>query len=98
MKSLFAAAIALQPLVSADVLEPSVRNEVDRAIARVPAAAYAAATNEQVGIAATLPFATNCLSVSDMAVRLVSMQRSDGRWMVGTNDFTVVAARILSGL
>ena len=76
---LLALTIAAQPLVSPDVLEPSVQNEVDHALARAP---------------------TNAVPVdaTQLAIALVSAQRADGRWTVGTNDVTQVVVAILSGL
>ena len=83
------AVIAAEPLANADVLEPSVQNEVDRALSVAPA---------DPPPAAVLPFATNGLSRTDIAIRLVSGQRADGRWFVGTNDVTAAAVEILRGL
>ncbi len=92
-----AAAISLQPLASPEVLEPSVLNEVEHALSRVPEAAYAAATN--LAAKATLktpPAATNAVATAtDLALALVSSQRADGRWLDGTNDCTAAAARML---
>ena len=48
---LVAVSLALPALVSEDVLEPSVQNEVDHAISRAPVEAWTAATN---GIPTTL--------------------------------------------
>lgn len=103
------AAFSLAPLISEDVLEPSVRNEVDHALAIAPSAAWTAATNVTFavtnGVAAKPAsavardvFATNGLSASAIALKLVSAQRGDGRWLVGTNDCTVAALRILLSL
>ena len=77
--------LTAQPTVSADVLEPSVRNEVRHALSR--AAADFARLYE-----------TNGLSAMDAAIRLVSAQRADGRWRAGTNDVTAAAVRILTEL
>ena len=41
---------------------------------------------------------TNSLTATQKAIRLVSSQRSDGRWFVGTNDVTAVAVEILKNL
>ena len=41
---------------------------------------------------------TNGLSRTAVAIRLVSMQRADGRWMEGTNDVTSAALRMLREL
>lgn len=89
-----AAAIPIQPLVSPEVLEPSVLNEVEHAISRAPECAVAAAaTNAAAARVEGLvpPGAT----ATDAAVRLVSSQRRDGRWLDGTNDCTVAAVRML---
>ena len=87
-----AAAIVAQPLVDADVLEPSVLNEVDHALSRAP-------TNEVALSAESVAFATlwatNGASATDRAIALVSSQRSDGRWLHGGKDVTPAAARIL---
>lgn len=87
---LFAAAISIQPLVSEDVLEPSVQNEVDHAIAMGENALGTNVVEALLG--------TNTLSATQKAVRLVSLQRADGRWFVGTNDVTAAAVEILKGL
>ena len=95
-----AATISVQPIADGDTLEPSVENEVAHALSAVPAGAadlpadaYArtlAATNDV--------FSTNGLNATQIAIRLVSMQNSEGKWIVGTNDFTAVAADILKRL
>ena len=87
--SLFAVVITAQPLVNGDVLEPSVCNEVEHAIARAP-------TNAPP--ATFLPVSTNGLDRTQVAIRLVSCQRSDGRWVVGTNDVTAAAVELLKSL
>ena len=82
----FAAIVTAQPLVNEDVLEPSVRNEVLHALSLAP-------TNAP---AATVPAAwTNGQSRTQVAIRLVSAQKADGRWLVGTNDVTAAAVGIL---
>ena len=81
-----AVSITAQPLVNEDVLEPSVRNEVRHAISLAP-------TNAP---AATIPSAwTNGQNRTQVAIRLVSAQRADGRWLVGTNDVTSAAVELL---
>jgi len=87
--SLVVAVLTAQPLVNEEVLEPSVRNEVEHALSRTP-------TN--VPAATALPFPTNALTRTQIAVRLVSLQRADGRWLVGTNDVTAAAAGLLRSL
>ena len=76
-------------LLDEDLLEPSVRNEVAHAVAVAP-------TNAPP--AASLPFPTNGLSRSQLAIRLVSAQKANGRWLVGTNDVTAAAVEILKSL
>ena len=81
-----AVTITAQPLVNEDVLEPSVRNEVGHALSLAP-------TNAPP---ATLPASwTNGLNRTQVAIRIVSAQKADGRWRVGTNDVTSAAVEIL---
>ena len=92
--AVLAAAIVAQPLVNDDVLEPSVENEVAHALSRIP-------TNATVRAATARDFsllATNGLSRTARAIRLVSLQRADGRFFVGTNDVTSAAAGLLGDL
>ena len=81
-----AAVITAQPLVNEDVLEPSVRNEVRHALSLAPTNAPAATV---------LPVPTNGLNRTQLAIRLVSAQKADGRWFVGTNDVTSAAVSLL---
>ena len=81
-----AAVITAQPLVNEDVLEPSVRNEVRHALSLAP-------TNAPT--ATLLPVSTNGLNRTQLAIRLVSAQKADGRWFVGTNDVTSAAVSLL---
>ena len=84
-----AVSITAQPLVNEDVLEPSIRNEVRHALSLAP-------TN---ALAATVPPAwTNGQNRTQVAIRLVSAQRADGRWLVGTNDVTSAAVKTLKEL
>ena len=81
-----AVSVTAQPLVNEDVLEPSVRNEVRHALSLAP-------TNAP---AATIPPAwTNGQNRTQIAIRLVSAQRADGHWLVGTNDVTSAAVELL---
>ena len=84
-----AAVITAQPLVNEDVLEPSVRNEVRHALSLAPTNAPAATL---------LPVLTNGCNRTQLAIRLVSAQKADGRWFVGTNDVTSVATELLKEL
>ena len=85
----FAAVITAQPLVNEDVLEPSVRNEVRHALSIAP-------TNAPASTA--LPIPTNGLNRTQIAIGLVSAQKGDGRWLVGTNDVTSAAVALLKEL
>ena len=85
----FAAVITAQPLVNEDVLEPSVRNEVRHALSIAPTNAPAATA---------LPVSTNGLNRTQIAIGLVSAQKGDGRWFVGTNDVTSAAVELLKEL
>ena len=88
---LFGAALTAQPLVNEEILEPSVANEVWHALARSPTNSPPATADAE-----SRAFAwTNGLSRSAIAVRLVSGQGRDGRWLSGTNDVTAAAVRIL---
>ena len=84
-----AVTITAQPLVNEDVLEPSVRNEVRHALSLAP-------TNAPP--ATILPAWTNGQNRTQVAIRLVSAQRADGRWLVGTNDVTSAAVKTLKEL
>ena len=81
-----AVSVTAQPLVNEDVLEPSVRNEVRHALSLAPTNAPAATV---------LPAWTNGQNRTQVAIRLVSAQRADGRWLVGTNDVTSAAVETL---
>ena len=85
----FAAVITAQPLVNEDVLEPSVRNEVRHALSVAPTNAPAATA---------LPIPTNGQNRTQIAIGLVSAQKADGRWLVGTNDVTSAAVELLKEL
>ena len=81
-----AVSLTAQPLVNEEVLEPSVANEVRHALSLAPTNAPAATI---------LPVWTNGLSRTQVAIRLVSAQGADGRWIVGTNDVTSAAVALL---
>ena len=89
--------LTAQPTVSADVLEPSVPNEVRHALSPAPSAAAPHAPSPAAAAFARL-YETNGLSAMDAAIRLVSAQRADGRWRAGTNDVTAAAVRLLTEL
>ena len=84
-----AAVITAQPLVNEDVLEPSVRNEVCHALSIAPTNALPVTR---------LPVPTNGLNRTQLAIRLVSAQKADGRWLAGTNDVTSAATELLKEL
>lgn len=91
---IFATVISAQPLANPAVLSPSVLNEVERAL-------DVAATNPVPVSAASVAFAaacaTNRLSATDQAIRLVSSQKN-GRWFWQGVEVTPVATRILRRL
>ena len=92
----FALAIPAPTIVSADVLEPSVENEVEHALSRAPTSRV-----ERLSVPAEAfyrLYETNGLSATARAIELVSAQRADGRWTVGTNDVTEAAVRQLRRL
>ena len=95
--SLLAATITAQPLVDPDVLEPSVQNEVDHALSLAPSNAFEC-VSFPTNCAAFCHAATNGLSATDIAIKLVSSQKPDGRWMDGTNDVTSAVLRTLREL
>lgn len=90
--AMLAVTITANVINGPDTLEPSVLNEVEHALAVAPADTDAAVR------AAGDVFATNGLSVTAIAVRLVSLQKSDGRWRVGGTNFTHEAVRILESV
>ena len=98
--TIFAAAFGIQPLPQPDgPLEPSIQNEVDRAISLgerwLAAQGRAACTN----VPTSDLFATNGLARDSIATRLVSRQRSGGWWVSPTNAApTLLAIEILKGL
>ena len=90
---IMATTVFAHPLANGDDLPTSVLNEVEHALAIAPKAT--ATTN---GVPEFLGSVTNGASRTQMAVRLVSRQRADGRWLVGTNDVTAAAVRLLEDL
>ena len=94
---LLAIAISIQPLVSEDVIEPSVQNEIDHAVSIAPewALEEGAVTNLPPALAASDVFGTNGLSATQIAIRLVSAQQPGGKWLSGTNDVSALAVEIL---
>ena len=93
-----AATISAQPIADGDVLEPSVENEVEHALSAIPAGAIDASRDSRAFAATNDVFSTNGLDATQTAIKIVSLQNSEGRWIVGTNDFTAVAADILKRL
>lgn len=78
-------------------LEPSVQNEVDRAVelGEKWLAGRGAETNRAEG----LWFGTNGMGKAELAVRLVSEQRRGGWWVTETNGApTRAAVKILKGM
>ena len=88
---LAASIITAQPLANAEVLEPSIRNEVDHALS-VAATNEVAVSDASVAFAAL--YATNGMSATARAISLVSSQKG-GRWQYEGRDVTPVARRLL---
>ena len=89
------AALVAQPLANDDVLEPSIEIEVLAALDR---AAKVKCEHSAANRAFAASYVTNNLSATEIAVRLVSTQKADGRWYSGTNDVTFAARAILARL
>ena len=87
---LFGAVFTVTPPANPEVLEPSVLNEVEHALARAPRAPRFRAD-------AKLKFTAGA-TATDRAIALVSAQRPDGRWLDGTNDVSFAAIRELNRL
>lgn len=85
--------ITAQPLVNEEILEPSVANEVEHALALVP-------TNIVPKNAAMVDFArfyaTNGLNATQRAIHLVSAQKG-GCWFYQGTNVTPVAVQLLQG-
>ena len=94
---IIAVVIYAQPLVDEDVREPSVRNEVDRALSLAPSneVAKAHALSQGSRLSFEVFGLTNGVSRTDAAIKVVSSQKSDGRWFSGTNDVSAAASAIL---
>ena len=88
---LLAALVVQMPADPDGPLEPSVLNEVEHALGRVPACCK---TNEPAAFGDI--FATNGLSASAIAISLVSRQDKDGKWIVNGTNATIEAVSILS--
>jgi len=97
---LFAATFGVQPLPQPDgPLEPSVRNEVDHAVALGEQWLAAHAPKSGACVPFGDLFATNGLTRERIAIKLVSSQRAEGWWLVETNASpTRLALDILKGL
>lgn len=86
---MLAAAITAELIGGPDTLGESILNEVEHALARAPADTNACLC------AGRDMFATNGLSSSAIAIRIVSLQKDDGRWMVNGTNCTHEAVGIL---
>ena len=111
---ILAAAFTVQPLANAEVLEPSIQNEVDHALALAPANPPPAACPFTV-TTNVVPFCwlwTRTLVTTNVVADVFGtngLTRTDiaiklvssqqgGRWFVGTNDVTAAAITILREL
>ncbi|MBO6168205.1 MAG: hypothetical protein J6P13_07685 [Kiritimatiellae bacterium] len=99
---LLALAIELPALVDEDVLEPSIQNEVDHAISRAPEDVAPYTNSAERAYLEIFPASTNApfaaTSKTDVAIKTVSAQKADGRWLSGTNDVTAAAIFLLESL
>lgn len=92
------AALLVNPLASGDVLEPSICNEVDRAVTRAPVDAPYIPKEFFPEVLARLGVQKG-VSFTDVAIKIVSLQKADGRWYdANTNDVTFVARMTLEAL
>lgn len=92
---ILAVVVHAQPLVNADVLEPSIRNEVDHALEMAKNAGLAAVTNAVSSTNAVCFVKTfRGMNATERAIALVSAQK-DGRWFYRGEDVTPVAVRLL---
>lgn len=92
---ILAVVVHAHPLANEDVLEPSVRNEVDHALTLAEGAWHCAETNSLVStnaVAFTNGFRDK--SKTERAIALVSSQK-EGRWFYRGEDVTPVAVRLL---
>lgn len=95
---LSAAMITAQPLANEDFIEPSILNEVDHAVNRAPADASFGSPLDLLAAIGKLKRRTD-ETMTECALRLVSSQRSDGRWTdAETNDVTAAAVCVLRQL
>ena len=96
----FAATFGIQPLPQPDgPLEPSVQNEVDRAVSLGERWLAAHAPSASTNVPCADLFATNGLTRDRIAIKLVSLQRAGGWWLMETNASpTRLAVEILKGL
>ena len=92
---LVAAALVVRPPANPDILEPSIQNEVDHALAIVPV--RPAETNLAV-IAVQREFAriyaTNGMNRTERAIALVSAQKN-GEWFYRGTNVTEAAVKLL---
>ena len=113
MPAVMAATFGVRQIAGAGgPLEPSVRNEVDHAVARAEAwlatagrdgcgkgVALGVDAADAYRLAAGDLFGTNGLDATAIALKLVSSQKGGGWWIAPTNAApTVLAVEILKGL
>lgn len=87
--AILAVSISANVINGPETLEPSIVNEVEHALSRAPV------VSEPMTNAVADVFATNGLSATATAIRLVSLQKADGTWMVNGTNMTQEAVRIL---
>lgn len=83
-----------------EVLSESLGHEIDHALSCAYQSNFA--TNSVISSnlvnLVNAAFPTNNLTKTQIAVKLVSAQNSQGRWMLGTNDVTKIIVEILEEL
>ncbi len=87
---LAASVFTATPIAPGEVIEETVVNEIEHALSRAP----------EVEVSAGVRGASHWKSSNptELALKLVRSQRSDGRWFEGTNDVTAAAVRALKRL
>ena len=83
---LSAAMISASPIAGGEVIEETVVNEIEHALQRAP----------DVDVGRSIANVSG--NPTEVALKLVRTQRSDGRWLDGTNDVTASAVTALKRL
>ena len=83
-----------------EVISESLGHEIDHAIARAYQSNFAtnAVISSNLLSSVRVAFPTNNLTKTQVAIKLVSAQNAQGRWVMGTNDITKIIVQILEEL